>query len=99
MKVTAFYYLDYPDDDIPDPLNAETMMYVEVGEEEDDINHFAYTYSFQVYTAKYVRDNFFDEGIPLIGRSIMIVPKLDSDWMREFLNENIENLPHWSDKK
>lgn len=55
MKITAFYYLDYPPDDgIADPTNAATVMYVERGEEDDLVNSCQDTFCFQVYTFGYI---------------------------------------------
>ena len=97
MKITAFYYLDYPDCSPTDPSYAATKMYVEIGQETNTINNFSHTYAFQVYTVKYVKNNFFEKHLPLVERSVLIVAELDDVLMREFLNTNISNLDRWGE--
>jgi hypothetical protein len=99
MRVTAYYYLAYPDSGPVDPAFAATEMYVELGEEGDSIDHFQATYAFQVYTFRYVQEEFIGRGRPLAGRSVMVVPTVAVDWMREFLKSNVDSLPSWGEPK
>ncbi len=97
MRVIAYYYLAYPDDSPLDPAFAATEMYVELGEEGDTIRHHQGTYAFQVYTFRYVQQEFIDKGEPLVGKSIMIVPTLADNWMLGYLERNSESLARWGE--
>lgn len=99
MRVTASYYLSYPDTSPQDPTLAATEMYVEIGEEGDNVDHFQDTFAFQVYTFRYVQQEFIDRGRPLVGRSVMIVPTIADDWMRAFLDANVDSLPGWGEPR
>jgi hypothetical protein len=99
MKVTAFYYLDYPDECPIDPVCAATEMYVEVGGEESTTDEFWCTYSFYVITYEFLEREFIQRGRPLIGRSVMIVPTLEDQWMARFLNEHVDRLNEWADAR
>lgn len=98
MIVTASYYLSYPNDCPIDPTFAATEMYVERGEEGDTIDHFQDTYSFQVYTFRYVEEEFIRKGRPLTGRAVLIVPTLADEWMGKFLEENVDALDQWGER-
>ena len=99
MKITSFYYLEYPPNDATaDPTFVATGMYVERGDEGDSINSFQDTFSFQVYTLKYVQEYLIKTGEPLVGKSILIVPILDNDQMRKFLNDNVDSLAQWGEE-
>ena len=97
MKITAFYYLDYPDSLPPDPRYASTKMYVELGQDTSTIEDFSHTLAFRVYTSKYVEDNFFTKNIPLVERSLIIVPELTNLLMDEFLESNVNRLDEWGE--
>jgi|GEM_PF-2028222 len=99
MKITAFYYLDYPDAGPADPDNAATMMYVERGDEGDSINSFQDTLCFQVYTFGYVQENFIKQGKPVIGRSLLLVPTLDNTQMGAFLDAHADDLAEWGEHR
>lgn len=96
MKITAFYYLEYPDQLPEDVTFAATEMRVEVGDAGDSIHSFKATYAFQVYTFRYIEAMFIARRTPLAGSSVMIVPELSDEWMKKFLQDNIENFDDWS---
>ncbi|MCA1595261.1 MAG: hypothetical protein LC772_02385 [Chloroflexi bacterium] len=99
LKVTAFYYLDYPDGPPADPLNAATMMYVEVGDEHSSLNNFLYTYAIQVYTLRYIELAFQSGQHELFGRAVLIVPELTNSVISDFLDANINRLEEWADTR
>src|SRR5438105_9429261 len=99
MRITACYYLSFPDSSPPDPTLAATEMYVELGGEGDTIEHFQETYAFQVYTHRYVHEEFAIAGRALAGRSMMLVPTLADDWMGPFLQAHADLLPSWGEPK
>ena len=99
MVVTAFYYLSYPDGGPDDLTVRATEMYVERGEPGDSVRSFVDTYAFQVYTFAYVQREFIEAGRPLICRSVMLVPTLDDDWMRDFLNQHVDTLHEWGEPR
>jgi hypothetical protein len=99
LPITAFYYLSYPDGGPLDPRRAATEMRVEVGRVGDSIDHFESTYAFQVYTFRYVQEEFIDQNRSLAGRSVLIVPTTADDWMRCFLRANVESLAKWGEAK
>jgi hypothetical protein len=97
IKITAYYYLDYPDCLPDDPGYAATRMYVEVGEATSTTENFSDTYAFQVYTVRYVEEEYFRKHIPLFGRSVLVVPELTDVWMFQFLNDNVDELNNWGE--
>ena len=92
MIVSAFYYLKYPDDSPIDPTDAATEMYVEVGEEGNDIHHFDHTLRFKVYTLKYLQHQFETPDFALIANSVIVVPTIEDKWMLEFPSNNLKAL-------
>ncbi len=95
MKLVGYYYLSYPEDSSSDPTFAVTEMWAEVGLKNDTHRHHQGTYSFWVYTHRYLEEYFIKPGLPLLGRSILIVPTLETAWMDQFLEANIEGLREW----
>lgn len=93
MRAIGFLYLAYPDVCPVDPTLAATKMVVVLGDEGDTFEHSKGHYTFQVYTFRYVQEEFISKGRPLMGRSIMIVPTVASDWMSGFLDANADSLP------
>jgi hypothetical protein len=91
MKVSAFYYLQYPDDSPTDPRDAATEMYVEVGGEGATIEHFEKTFSFFVYTAERVQRMMRDNGF-FAGRSVIVVDRLTDDVMLSVLEKIVDNI-------
>ena len=84
-----YYFLSYPDnfpDGIEDPINAASEMYVEVGNiERREIE----TYSFYVYTIKFIEENFLKRGKGFfVGSSVIIVEK----FIKEDIERAIENM-------
>jgi hypothetical protein len=97
MRVIGYYYESYPDDDPEDATFAATRMGVFLGEESDTLQHFQAHYTFQVYTFRYIQEEFFDRGKPVTGRSLLIVPTLASNWMKQFLGANADSLSKWGE--
>ena len=97
MHVIGYYFLSYPDDDPEDPTFAATRMGVFLGEASDTLQSFQGHYALQVYTFRYVQEEFFNRSKPLAGRSMIIVPTLARDWMNEFLDTNVDSLPEWGE--
>lgn len=99
MIITCFYYLGNPETWDEDPTFGCTEMYVERGEEGDTVEHFQDTLAFQVYTFRYIQKEFIEARRPLVGRSVMIVPTLDEEWMMEFLSAHADSLSEWGTPK
>ena len=91
MKVSAFYYLQYPNDSPINPRDAATEMYVEVGGEGATTEHFEKTFSFFVYTAERVQRMIRDNGF-VAGRSVIVVDCLTDDVMRGVLEKIVDNI-------
>ena len=92
MVVSAFYYLNYPDDTPDDPTDAATEMYVEVGDASSSLTNFDHTLRFNVYTINYLQREFASSCLPLLSKSMIIVPTIEDKWMLQFLNENLDEL-------
>ena len=99
MIIVAYYYLSYPDDCPIDPTYAATEMYVERGIDGDTIEHFQDTDSFQVYTFRYVQEEFINQWHPLVGTAVLLVPTLADDWMKAFLDTNADALVDWGQRQ
>jgi hypothetical protein len=91
MKVSAFYYLQYPDDAPSNPRNAATEMYVEVGGEDANIQHFEKTFSFHVYTVDKLRRLIADDGFAA-ARSMIVVDELTDEAIRGALERIIGHI-------
>lgn len=85
MKITGFYYLAYPDADPPNPHNAISEVYVEVGGEASDVNSFDCTYSLTICTRGYIEDCLLSESF-FACRTIVIVERFDDESIRVALN-------------
>ena len=57
MKITSFYYLQYPDALPLDPHVAESEVYVEIASEDGSIDHFDYTYALTVCTTGFLKEH------------------------------------------
>ncbi len=99
MIIVAYFYLTDPNDWAEDPTFGASEMYVERGEEGDTIEHFQDTYSFQVYTFRYVQEEFINKDRPLVGRAVLVVPTLADDWMTEFLDAHADALADWGERE
>ena len=99
LIITAYYFLSDPNDWSTDPTYGSSKLYVERGNEGDDIDHFQDTYAFQVYTFRYVEEEFIKKGSPLTGRAVLIVPTLADEWMKKFLDENVDVLSVWGERQ
>jgi hypothetical protein len=91
MKVSAFYYLQYPDDAPSNPRDASTEMYVEVGGEDASIQHFEKTFSFQVYTVEKLRRLVAEHGFAT-ARSMIIVDELVDEAIRGVLERIVDKI-------
>jgi hypothetical protein len=97
--ITAYYFLADENDWAEDPTYGASELYVERGLNGDTIDHFQDTYAFQVYTFRYVQQEFIDKGKPLAGRAVLIVPTLAGAWVTKFLDENVDALAEWGERK
>jgi hypothetical protein len=91
MKVSAFYYLQYPDDTPANPRDAATEMYVEVGGENADIQNFDKTFSFHVYTVENLRRVVAEHGF-VASRSMIVVNELTDEAIRGALEKIVDNI-------
>ena len=99
MKVTAYYYLKYPDCTPEDPEDAHTIMYVEYGNEGDTIHSFQGTIEVEVYTLKYLSRGL-DIANSIMGKNVLIVRTIEDIWMKQSLHENVESMKgFYGDKK
>jgi hypothetical protein len=90
MKITSFYYLQYPDALPLDPLFAESEVYVEVASEDGSISRFDYTYALTVCTIGFLKEHL--RTHPHYARRSLIVVDCFTD---EAIGEALEKvLPH-----
>ena len=100
MKITSFYYLNYPDRMPENPRNAASEVYVEVGDSHATQNQFAFTYAFKVYTIDYIKNEIFRKGGPfLVDRSVIIVDRFDDKLIKTAIESVLSNIDYYGIKK
>jgi hypothetical protein len=90
MKITAFYYLQYPDCAPHDPFCAASEVYVEVASSNGDINSFDFTYALTVCTVGYIKKHLESQSY-YANRAVIVVDRFDDQVIRKSL-ESV--LPH-----
>jgi 5,10-methenyltetrahydromethanopterin hydrogenase len=88
MKISAIYYLADHAGKPEDIYDAQSEVYVEVGGEDASLDHFDYTYSFEVYTLKALERELQQTDGAVIHRSIIIVDQFKI----EKINTAIESI-------
>jgi len=91
MKITAFYYLQYPDSLPVDPSVAASEVYVEIASDDGDIAHFDQTYSLTVCTMDYIRQ-YLNSHCSFAGRSVVVVKRFDDDTIRAALESVLPQI-------
>jgi hypothetical protein len=98
MKITSFYYLQYPNALPVDPLVAESEVYVEVGSEDGSTNHFDETYALTVCTIGFLRDHL--RSHPYYARrSVIVVQRFADDVIAEALEKLLPDIDMFAVKK
>ena len=97
-RIASFYYLSYPDSMPDDPLRVHSEVYVEVGGEGADCEHFEETYAFHVYTRKCVNELLDKDGL-LVSPSTIIVDRFDDTSIKCALESVLENIEDYGIKK
>ncbi len=93
-KITAFYYLQYPDILPSDPSYASTEMYVEIGDETSSESNFLSTYAFSVYTKAYLAGMLKEQEF-IAARSVIIVSRLDDDCVKAALDSILDEIEQY----
>ncbi len=91
MRISAFYYLQYPDYSPADPRDAATELYVEVGGPDSTHDKFEKTFSFQVYTVENLRKAVARDGF-LAARSVLVIDELKDEAVRSVLERVLERI-------
>jgi hypothetical protein len=91
MKITALYFLGYPDSPPEDPTDACSEVYVEIGQEDGNIENFESTYLFKVYTVKYLEKLLCDTPF-LIERSTIIVNRFEPSTIEDAIKSILDEI-------
>lgn len=98
MKITSFYYLEYPDCSPADVLMAASEVYVEIATGNGDINNFDATYVFTVCTVgflhAYLRTHPF-----YVSRSLIVVERFEDQAIKESLESILPNIDKFGTEK
>ena len=87
-KITSFYYLNYPDSLPSDPINAFSEVYVEIGDEQSNIERFEATYSIFIYTIGYISYMIKQSGYGfLLAHTALIVDRFDDEIIETMLEK------------
>jgi hypothetical protein len=98
MKITAFYYLAYPDCSPPDPLVAASEVYVEVATQGGSMDNFDFTYSLTICTVGFLKYHL--ETHPYYSaRSMIVVDRFDDEAIRKALEAILPNIEELATKK
>jgi len=96
-KITSFYYLNYPDNQPNDPLDAFSEVYVEIGDEKSTINNFDETYSLMVYTLNNLKKMIKNKSY-LVLKSVIIVDRFDDKTIQRALESVVDNIEEYGIK-
>jgi len=97
MKITAFYYLQYPDRLPADPLFAVSEVYVEVAE-NGDIDNFDFTYAITICTVAFLKRHL--ETHPYYSSpSLIVVERFEDQVIREALEAILPSIDELATKK
>jgi hypothetical protein len=93
LKITAFYYLAYPDTVPEDEYEAGSETYVEIGQEGSRHADFLITVSVFVCTPKYIYSLLSNlESGSIYLRNVIIVGRFNDEIIRAALNAHFEDL-------
>lgn len=98
MKITAFYYLAYPDCLPDDPLVAGTEVRVEVALDKGDVDNFDYTYSFMICTPRWL-EQYLKTNPFFVERSVIVVERFTDAVIEGALEEILPNIDSWGTKQ
>lgn len=71
-KITAIYYLAYPDGPPPDLADAESEVRIEVGDENSSLNDFVSTYSLHVVTLGRLSQHMREDGWVCVQHALVV---------------------------
>jgi hypothetical protein len=98
MNVTSFYYIAYPDGYPPDPLVAASEVYIEVANENGDINNFDFTYSIMVCTVEYINRYLVDK-LYYTHPALILVKNFDDFTIKKVIESILPNIDKIAIKK
>jgi hypothetical protein len=95
-KISALYFLDYPDRPPENPRIASSEVRVEIGEGDPTLEAFDYTYAFTVYTLGFLEKEFQEKNrLFLIDQAAIIVPTFDPGVIRTAIESVLHNLDRY----
>lgn len=96
MKISALYFLNYPNKLPENPAIACSELRVEVGESNPTIEAFDHTYAFTVYTVGYLENAFRSERKPyIIDQAAIIVPTFDVAIIKKAVESILDKLDEY----
>jgi hypothetical protein len=98
MKITSFYYLQYPDTLPMDPHVAESEVYVEVASEDGSTVNFDYTYALTVCTTGFLKEHLRTHP-HYSKRSLIVVDCFTDEAIREALERVLPHIDELAQKK
>lgn len=98
MKITSFYYIEYPDCLPPDPMIARSEVYVEVAFQNGDLEHFDETYSIIICTIEFIRQHLKSKCF-YATRSLIIVEKFEDKVIKQALEAILPDIESIGIKK
>jgi hypothetical protein len=99
IKISALYFLSYPDRLPENPDIASSEMRVEVGEGNPTIEAFDQCYAFTVYTLGFLEKELQTGKKPyVIDNSVIIVPRFDVAVIRQAVESILDDLDHYGEK-
>jgi hypothetical protein len=98
MKITSFYYLEYPDCCPVDPLRAASEVYVEVASHDGSIESFDYTYAITVCTLGFLRE-YLETHPYYCARGVVIVERFEDETIKQTLQAILPNIDEVATRK
>jgi hypothetical protein len=96
MKISALYFLNYPNKPPENPEIACSELRVEVGESNPTIEAFDHTFAFTVYTIGFLENELRSKGrLFIIDRAAIIVSTFDVAVIRKAVESVLNELDQY----
>ncbi len=97
MKISALYFLQYPDAPPADPEIASSEARVEIGEGNPTVYAFDYTYAFQVHTLGFLEKELrINKKSFVINQATIIVPRFDPAVIKQAIESILSKIDRYA---
>jgi hypothetical protein len=98
MKITSFYYLEYPDCLPDDPMLAASEVYIEVAMQDGSTDRFDFTYALTVCTVGFLK-HYLGSHPYYSSRSLIVIDRFDDQSIKLALDAILPSIHELAIKK